>query len=215
MGLQLDRLYAQALERGPEQSCPSSYRCWLVLRQHSNRTRTDWDASLAENGARRAGPEEGPKKRSGGRKRSWSGRMAISWPDSVDEILVGDDVVMLGYLTPATGVVLTPVTNFAVRDRRAGTFTVNSSIGAWKKLERIRRRPEVRKALAEVKRPTGTARDRSASGSLPSESPGPGSGRCRSRKRSREGRASTSRSCDRRSRPSSDRRPAPSVSPCT
>src|SRR5829696_6389077 len=143
MGLQLDRLYAQALERGPEQSCPSSYRCWLVLRQHSNRTRTDWDASLAENGARRAGPEEGPKKRSGGRKRSWSGRMAISWPDSVDEILVGDDVVMLGYLTPATGVVLTPVTNFAVRDRRAGTFTVNSSIGAWKKLERIRRRREL------------------------------------------------------------------------
>ena len=58
--------------------------------------------------------------------------MAVKWPDSVDEILVGDDVVMLGYLTPASGVVLTPVTNFAVRDRQAGTFTVNSSIGAWK-----------------------------------------------------------------------------------
>lgn len=68
---------------------------------------------------------------------------SLDWPDPIDEILVGDDVVALGYLTPASGVVLTPVTNFAVRDRAAGTFTVNSSIGAWKKLERIRRRPQV------------------------------------------------------------------------
>ena len=69
--------------------------------------------------------------------------MATGWPDSIDEILLGDDVVVLGYLTPASGAVLTPVTNFAVRNRRAGTFTVNSSIGAWKKLERLRRRPQI------------------------------------------------------------------------
>jgi hypothetical protein len=35
------------------------------------------------------------------------------------------------------------VTNFGVRDREAGTVTVNSSVGAWKKLDRIRRNPQV------------------------------------------------------------------------
>lgn len=69
--------------------------------------------------------------------------MATRWPDSVDEILGGDQAVMLAYGTPANGVVLAPVTNFAVRDRGAGTVTVNSSVGAWKKLERIRRNPRV------------------------------------------------------------------------
>jgi hypothetical protein len=65
------------------------------------------------------------------------------WPDTVDEILAGDQAVMLAYVTPASGVVLTPVTNFAVRDREAGTVTVNSSIGAWRKLERISRNEHV------------------------------------------------------------------------
>lgn len=46
-------------------------------------------------------------------------------------------------MTPAGGVVLGPVTNFATHDRDAGTVTVNSSIGAWKKLERIRHNPRV------------------------------------------------------------------------
>lgn len=50
---------------------------------------------------------------------------------------------MLAYRTAAGGVVLTPVTNFAARNRAAGTVTVNSSIGAGKKLERIRREPRV------------------------------------------------------------------------
>ena len=67
----------------------------------------------------------------------------ITWPDTVDEILDGDHVVMLAYVTPANGVVLTPVTNFGVRDRAAGTVTVNSSVGAWKKLDRMRRNPHV------------------------------------------------------------------------
>lgn len=45
---------------------------------------------------------------------------------------------MLGYVTPARGVVLTPVTNFALHDRTAGTVSVSTSVGAWKKLARIR-----------------------------------------------------------------------------
>ena len=51
--------------------------------------------------------------------------------------------MILAYVTPASGVVLTPVTNFGVRDREAGTVTVNTSVGAWKKLDRIRRNPHV------------------------------------------------------------------------
>jgi hypothetical protein len=69
--------------------------------------------------------------------------MTVHWPDTVDEVLAGDQAVMLAYVTPARGVVLTPVTNFAVRDREAGTITPNSSVGAWRKLERIRHNPRV------------------------------------------------------------------------
>ena len=66
------------------------------------------------------------------------------WPDAVDEVLGGDQVVALAYVTPASGVVLTPVTNFGLRDRDAGTLTaVNSSVGAPRKLERIERNPRV------------------------------------------------------------------------
>lgn len=68
----------------------------------------------------------------------------MSWPDSVDRVLAGDQAVMLATVTPAKGVVLMPVTNFAVRDREAGTLTaVNTSVGVSKKLERIRRDPHV------------------------------------------------------------------------
>jgi hypothetical protein len=66
-----------------------------------------------------------------------------AWPEHVETILAGDHVVILAYVTPARGVVLTPVTNFGVRDRAAGTVTVNSSVGAPKKLDRIRRNPHV------------------------------------------------------------------------
>jgi hypothetical protein len=51
--------------------------------------------------------------------------------------------VALAHVTPAEGVVLTPVTNFALRDREARTVAVNSSVGMWKKLERIQRNPHV------------------------------------------------------------------------
>jgi hypothetical protein len=65
------------------------------------------------------------------------------WPDAVDEILGGDQCVALAHVTPASGVVLTPVTNFALRDRRAGTVSVNSSVGMWRKLQALQRNPRV------------------------------------------------------------------------
>jgi hypothetical protein len=68
----------------------------------------------------------------------------MMWPDAVDEVLAGDQVVGLGYVTPASGVVLTPVTNFGLRDRSAGRLTaINSSVGVYKKLERLRANPKV------------------------------------------------------------------------
>lgn len=69
--------------------------------------------------------------------------MTVAWPDAVDEILGGDQAIALAYPTPARGAVVAPVTNFGVRDRQAGTVTVNSSVGMWKKLDRIRRDPHV------------------------------------------------------------------------
>src|SRR4051812_45875090 len=80
------------------------------------------------------------------------------WPDVVDEILAGDQAVMLASLTPAMGAGLAPVTNFGTRDRAAGTVTVNSSVGAPKKLERLRRDPRVAlafhtRAHARTRRP--------------------------------------------------------------
>src|SRR5438046_10171166 len=76
------------------------------------------------------------------------------WPDNVDEILGSDQVVALAYTTPANGVILTPLTNFGLRDREAGTLSpVNSSVAAWRKLDRIRKSPKV--ALAYHTRTPG------------------------------------------------------------
>ena len=69
---------------------------------------------------------------------------ASQWPDHVDEVLGGDQTIMLATVTPAKGVVLLPVTNLGVRDRDAGTITaVNTSVGVSKKLERIRSNPRI------------------------------------------------------------------------
>jgi hypothetical protein len=68
----------------------------------------------------------------------------VRWPDEVDQILASDQTLALATVTQALGVVLMPVTNFAVRDRDAGNLNaVNSSVGVSKKLERIRRDPHV------------------------------------------------------------------------
>ncbi len=68
----------------------------------------------------------------------------VSWPETVDEILASDQAVAMAQVTPANGVVLTPLTNFGIRDRHAGTVTpLNSSIGMWKKLRALRENPRV------------------------------------------------------------------------
>lgn len=69
--------------------------------------------------------------------------MAVSWPDSVDEILAGDLAVAFAYLTPAKGTVITPMAPLGVRDRERGTVTLTSSLGLWKKLARLRRNDRV------------------------------------------------------------------------
>ena len=69
--------------------------------------------------------------------------MTVTWPVEVDEILNGDQVVAVASVTPAGGVVISPMTNFAVHDRQAGIVKVNSSVGASKKLDRMRTNPNV------------------------------------------------------------------------
>jgi hypothetical protein len=67
-----------------------------------------------------------------------------AWDEVVDDVLGGDQVVALAYVTPARGVVLTPMTNFGLRDRAAGTLSaINSSVGVSGKLERIAREPRI------------------------------------------------------------------------
>jgi hypothetical protein len=69
---------------------------------------------------------------------------SVEWPKTADEVIGGDQVVVLASVTPAKGVVLTPLTNFGLRDRQTGTLTaVNTSVGVWKKLERMRRNPRI------------------------------------------------------------------------
>ena len=80
----------------------------------------------------------------------------LRWPDEVEDVVAGDVNVALAYATPASGVVILPVTNFGTRDREAGTISVNTSVGAWKKLDRIRRNPNV--ALAFHTRAHGSSR---------------------------------------------------------
>ncbi|WP_319448513.1 MULTISPECIES: hypothetical protein [unclassified Mycobacterium] len=69
--------------------------------------------------------------------------MTVSWSTQLDGVLAGDQVVGVAAVTPARGVVIAPMTNFAVHDRQAGVVGVNSSVGASKKIERMRRNPHV------------------------------------------------------------------------
>jgi general stress protein 26 len=69
--------------------------------------------------------------------------VTVQWPIDVDEVLAGDQVVGVASVTPTSGVVVAPMTNFAIHDRQAGVVRVNSSVGAPKKIERIRRNPHV------------------------------------------------------------------------
>ena len=69
--------------------------------------------------------------------------MAVTWSDEVDEILTGDLAAGFAYLTPAKGVVIAPMAPLALRDRDAGTVSLTTSLGLWKKLDRVRRNPGV------------------------------------------------------------------------
>jgi hypothetical protein len=70
--------------------------------------------------------------------------MTVPWPERVDPILGGDQVVTFAHVTPLQGVVLTPLTNTGLCDREAGTLApVSSSVGMWKKLKRITEEPRV------------------------------------------------------------------------
>ena len=60
------------------------------------------------------------------------------WPATVDEILHGDQIVGFAYVTPAKGVVLQPLTNMG-----HPTEPVSSSVGMYKKLQRIQKDPHV------------------------------------------------------------------------
>jgi hypothetical protein len=73
------------------------------------------------------------------RRRSIASVPNVSWSDEVDEILAGDLAAGFAYLTPAKGVVITPMAPLGIRDREAGTVTLSSSLGLWKKLDRVRR----------------------------------------------------------------------------
>jgi hypothetical protein len=77
------------------------------------------------------------------------------WSDTDDEIIAGDLTAALGYLTPAGGVVVTPVAPIGLRDRDAGTVAFTTSLGFGRKLQRIDRDPRV--ALAYHAREHGFA----------------------------------------------------------
>jgi hypothetical protein len=79
----------------------------------------------------------------------------VSWPDDVDEVLEADVVVALAYRTPAGGVVVTGISPIGLRDREAGTVGFTTSLGFGRKLERIRRYPQV--ALAYHAREYGSS----------------------------------------------------------
>ena len=80
-----------------------------------------------------------------------------TWSDAEDAIIGGDLTAALGYVTPAGGVVITPVAPIGLRDREAGTVTFTTSLGFGRKLERIERNPRV--ALAYHAREHGFAHE--------------------------------------------------------
>lgn len=69
--------------------------------------------------------------------------MPVTWTDEVDQIMAGDLAAGFAYVTPAKGVVITPMGPIGLRDREAGTITLSTSLGLWKKLDRIRSNPSV------------------------------------------------------------------------
>ena len=65
------------------------------------------------------------------------------WPAEVDEVIAGDLTAALGYVTPAGGVVVTPVAPVGQRDRDRGRVSFTTSLGFGRKLDRIEQNPKV------------------------------------------------------------------------
>ena len=80
---------------------------------------------------------------------------APQWTDLEDQVLGGDLTAALAYVTPAQGVVLAAVAPIGLRDREAGTVTFTTSLGFGRKLDRMRKNPNV--ALAYHAREHGYA----------------------------------------------------------
>jgi len=79
------------------------------------------------------------------------------WSEVEDEIIGGDLTATLAYVTPAGGVVLTPVAPIGLRDRGAGTVGFTTSLGFGRKLDRMKQNPRI--ALAYHAREHGFARE--------------------------------------------------------
>jgi hypothetical protein len=77
------------------------------------------------------------------------------WSEREDGIIGGDLTAALAYLTPAGGVVVTPVAPIGLRDRTAETVGFTTSLGFGRKLDRIKQNPRV--ALAYHAREHGFA----------------------------------------------------------
>src|SRR5947209_18345523 len=69
--------------------------------------------------------------------------MPVRWSERCDHVFAGDLTSALAYLTPAGGVVVTAVAPIGLRDRDRGELTFTTSLGFGRKLERIRRAPQV------------------------------------------------------------------------
>jgi len=69
--------------------------------------------------------------------------VAVQWSERADHVLAGDLTAALAYLTPAGGAVVTAVAPIGLRDRERGELTFTTSLGFGRKIERIRRSPQV------------------------------------------------------------------------
>ena len=70
--------------------------------------------------------------------------MSAHWPDAAEEVFGANQTLAAGYVTPAKGVILLPLTNTDVRDRSAGRMTAfTTSVGLWPKLLRIQANPRI------------------------------------------------------------------------
>jgi hypothetical protein len=78
------------------------------------------------------------------------------WDDRTDAILDGDLTAALAYVTPAGGVVVTPVAPIGLRDRGSRSVTFTTSLGFGRKLDRIEKDPRI--ALAYHAREHGHSR---------------------------------------------------------